>query len=71
MDAAVNHRLQAVLDVAARDLLLVENICLIKQRCSEVTVRFDDQQWRSTSMLRSMRTAAGAVCANLDAYASG
>ena len=28
---------------SADDLLLVEDICLIKQSCTEVTVRFDDQ----------------------------
>src|SRR5688500_16898225 len=28
---------------SASDLLLVEDICLIQQLCSEVTVRFDDQ----------------------------
>ena len=28
---------------SADDLLLVEDICLIKQYCTEVTVRFDDQ----------------------------
>src|SRR5687768_13983314 len=30
--------------ISARDdLLLIEDICLIKQFCSEVTVRFDDE----------------------------
>ena len=28
---------------AADELLLVENVCLIKQRCTAVTVKFDDQ----------------------------
>lgn len=28
---------------SADDLLLVEDICLVKQSCTEVTVRFDDQ----------------------------
>jgi hypothetical protein len=28
---------------SAKDLLLVEDICLVKQFCSEVTVRFDDE----------------------------
>ena len=57
---------------AQDDLLLVEDVCLVRQLCTPVTVKFDDEAVADYFDEQvDQRPPARAVCPDLDSHPSG